>query len=378
MTIPVVDCFHAAQVVEAPPPTLRISCSSAAEIPLHADAVQRFIHAHGGASLGCDLRWLGVLQKAFGHTPWLLQANIGDEIVGALPLAFVRSLLFGRYLVGLPYLSTGGVRASDGAVASALLDRAMQLADELNVRHLELRHEAAIAHERLTGVMTSKVHMRLPLPDTAERLWAELKAKVRNQIRKAEQHPFEVCWGRQDLLPEFYDVFSRNMRDLGTPVYGRRLFREVLGSFVDEAELCVVRLEGQPVAAALLLHGAGVTEVPSASSLRAFNNTNANMLMYWHLLCRAIERGPIERGTLERGQRVFDFGRSSEDSGTCRFKRQWGAEPEPAAWQYYVRRGEMNQMRPDSGKYDRLIRVWSRLPLLATRLLGPAIVRGIP
>ena len=90
--------------------------------------------------------------------------------------------------------------------------------------------------------------------------------------------------------------------------------------------------------------------------------------MYWHLLCRAVERG----------QRTFDFGRSSEDSGTYRFKKQWGASPIPATWQYYVRHGEANQMRPDSGNYDRLIRIWQKLPVSVTRMVGPLIVRGIP
>ena len=158
------------------------------------------------------------------------------------------------------------------------------------------------------------------------------------------------------------------MRDLGTPVYGQGLFRAILQQFPDRAEFCVVRSGSQPVAAALLLHGWGVTEVPSASSLRAFNSTNANMLMYWHLLRRAIERK----------QTIFDFGRSSEESNTYRFKRQWGALPERAEWQYYVRSGSAGDMRPDNPRYQRLIRIWQRLPVALTRLLGPAIVRGIP
>lgn len=347
---------------------VRVSHIDVPQIAALAEDLRQFIRSRGVASLAYDPRWLGVLQRSLGHVPWLLQARSDEQIVGILPLGLVRSRLFGRYLVGLPYLNTGGVLAADDRAAQALLERAIQLAGELDVRHLELRHETAVEHELLSDGRTSKVHMRLPLPDSSDRLWSQLKPKVRNQVRKGEKFDFDVCWGREELLADFYDVFSRNMRDLGTPVYGRRLFREILAAFTEEAEFCVLRLQGRPVAAALLLHGEAVTEVPSASSLRGFNSSNANMLMYWHLLCRAIARHSL----------IFDFGRSSIDSGTYRFKRQWGAQPEGAAWQHYVRRGRANQMRPDSGKYDRLIRIWRRLPLPLTRLIGPQIVKGIP
>ena len=130
----------------------------------------------------------------------------------------------------------------------------------------------------------------------------------------------------------------------------------------------MVRAERVPAAAALLLHGWGITEVPSASSLRQFNPMCANMLMYWHLLERAVGRG----------QRTFDFGRSSLDSGTFRFKKQWGAVPLPANWQYFLRVGQLNQARPDNPRYGKFIRMWQRLPVWLTRLIGPPIVRGIP
>jgi FemAB-related protein (PEP-CTERM system-associated) len=187
-------------------------------------------------------------------------------------------------------------------------------------------------------------------------------------VRKGQKNGLHVVWGGQELLADFYAVFSRNMRDLGTPVYGRELFRGVLEHFPGRAEYCVVRADDQPVAAALLLHGWGVSKVPSASSLRAYNHTNANMLMYWHLLERAIGRG----------QTVFDFGRCSANSRTYHFKKQWGAEAVPAEWQYYVRSGTAADLRRENPRYDWAVRLWQRLPVVVTRLIGPRIVRGIP
>jgi FemAB-related protein (PEP-CTERM system-associated) len=312
--------------------------------------------------------WLAILEKGLKHTPYCLEATEGAETRGILPLAYVRSAFFGRFLVSLPYLDYGGPIAEDEGTARVLIDRAVELADELDVRYLELRHEWPIEHPALGHRMNSKVHLRLSLPATADALWQQLSSKVRNQIRKAMKGNLAAVWGGLELLPEFYAVFSRNMRDLGTPVFGRRLFRSVLRQFPDRAELCVVRTGKIAVGAALVLHGWGICEVPSASSLRQYKHTNANMLLYWRILERAIERR----------QRVFDFGRSSQESSTYNFKKQWGAVPHPAEWQYYLRRGHISDVRPNNPKYQRFIQIWQHLPVRLTRFIGPTIVRGIP
>jgi serine/alanine adding enzyme len=315
-----------------------------------------------------DPRWLQVLSNALGHEPLVLEATTNDRVTGILALAYVRSRIFGRFLVSLPYLNTAGVVASDDATARSLVDRAVQLADELRVRYLELRHEQPIDHPALNQQLTTKVHMRLHLPATAEKLLESFKSKLRSQIRKGEKNEFQIEFSRNELLTPFYEVFCRNMRDLGTPVYSRKLFAEIVERFPNAAEFCVVRLGSLPVAGALLIHGEGKSEVPSASSLRKYNSTNANMVMYWHMLKRSVERG----------QRIFDFGRSTRDSTTYRFKEQWGAAPQPAVWQYYVREGSVGDMRPENSRYQRLIQVWQRLPVWVTRVAGPLIVRGIP
>ncbi len=329
---------------------------------------EHYVLRSGQAPLSRHPGWLLALQGGMGHVPYCLEAREGDTIRGLLPLAYVRSLVFGRFLVSLPYLNTGGVMADDPTIATLLIDRAVQLADILKVRYLELRHEGPIAHPALTVQMTDKIHMRLPLPANSQELWNHLPSKVRNQVRKGQKVNLTIDWGDHDLLPEFYDVFSENMRDLGTPVYGMKFFVGILDQFPDRSELAIVRHGRVAVAVALLLHGWGISEVPSASSLRHYRTSNANMLLYWHLLER----------TIKRGNHIFDFGRSTQDSNTYRFKKQWGARPEPAVWQYYLRRGSADDLRPDNPKYQGLIRLWQHLPVSLTRWIGPWIVRGIP
>jgi len=344
--------------------TLHVREGGALSVPLTGTSGDLTVTKGGGF----DPRWLTVLRDGLRQIPLRIDAERQGKLVGTLPLALVQSRLFGRFLVSLPYLNSAGVLAADDDVACKLIDRAVELADEYDVRYLELRQEREIAHPALTFQRTDKVHMRLPLPDSSADVLGGLKSKVRNQVKKAGSYDLEVGWGREELLDDFYAVFSRNMRDLGTPVFGRALFASIMEQFADEAEFCVVRKDARPIAAALLIHGEDATQVPSASSLREFNKTNANMLMYRHLLERAAARG----------RPVFDFGRSSEGSGTFRFKEQWRARPHPAVWQYYLRKGTADDMRPESAKNRALIRVWRRLPVWLTRCLGPPIVRGIP
>lgn len=334
--------------------------------------------AESGACHEHDPGWLSVLRDAMGHKTLALLAreSAGGPIVGYLPLALVSSRLFGRFLVSLPYLNRAGIVATDAAAREALLAGAVELADKFHVQYLELRHHAhTLKHQSISHNRDEKQRMVLDLSGVAggpDGLWDAYSAKVRNQVRKGDKAGLSIRFGGRELIDDFYGVFSTNMRDLGTPVYPRSLFASILDAFGDTAELAVVRHVDTPVAGALLIHGrsAGVAEsqVPSASCLRSANHTNANMWMYHKMLERAAGRGASH----------FDFGRSSPDSGTYRFKRQWGAQPEPTTWQYVLRYGDVGAVRPDNPKYQRRIAAWQKLPVWVTRLVGPRIVRGIP
>jgi serine/alanine adding enzyme len=350
-------------------PAYQVWVHSATALADRLPALTSFATDRVPTALSQDPHWLPILRNGLRHDVYAVEARTADgQTCGYLPLAYVSSVLFGRFLVSLPYLNSNGVIAKSPDVQTALVDRAIALADELNVKHLELRHEEPLDHAKLNGKMTSKVHMRLKLPTTTDKLWKGLDAKVRNQVRKGEKSDLTVVWGGLDRLDDFYAVLSHNMRDLGTPVYGLPFFKSILETFPGRAELCLAYAEKQPVAAALLLHGNGITEVPTASSLREFNHTCANMLVYRHLLDRAVERK----------QAIFDFGRSTTDGPTFKFKKQWGAEACPATWQYHLRTGQMNEMRPDNPRYQKAIQLWQKLPVRVTQLIGPEIVRGIP
>ncbi|MFN3438995.1 MAG: FemAB family XrtA/PEP-CTERM system-associated protein [Acidovorax sp.] len=311
--------------------------------------------------------WQTVLHKSFGHTSHHLVAKRAGHVVGALPLVQLNSALFGNFLVSLPFLNYGGVLAQDGEVHTKLLEQAVTVARDLACSHLELRETAPSA---TWPMRTDKVSMWLPLPATKEALWAQIGSKLRAQIKKGLGQGLTFDMGGVELLDDFYRVFSTNMRDLGTPVYAKRFFEIVLKEAPGQPELVLGRdAQGRPVAGALVLRHGARMEVPWASTLRRANGLNANMALYWTMLSHACEAGCS----------AFDFGRSTVDANTHRFKKQWGASAVPLYWHYWMADGTaIPQINPGNPKYRMAIAAWKRLPVVVANRLGPYISRTLP
>lgn len=325
-----------------------------------------YVASHPAATGYHSWAWRDVIARTFGHEAFYLVARIDGRpgLAGVLPLVEIRSRLFGRTMTSLPFLNYGGIIADSEAAAEALLAFARDLAARRGCRHVELRHLAR-RFETLP-CKQHKVTMRLPL---GPGLWDRLDRKVRNQIRKAMKSDLTVERGGVDRLSEFYLVFSRNMRDLGTPVYTRRLFAEVLRAFPDRTRLVIVRLKGMPIAAGLTFRTGGLIEVPWASSINDFNSLCPNHLLYWSIIEAAMAEGCT----------MLDFGRSTPNEGTYKFKAQWGALPEPLHWEYCLLRDDViPDQSPKNPKLRLFVETWKRMPIWAANLIGPFVVRQIP
>ena len=323
-----------------------------------------FVNARADAAGYHAWNWRRVFTNAFGHEPVYLIARHGQQVAGVLPLVQIKSLLFGNSLTSLPFLNYGGVIADTAGAAETLIAAASEQAQARRCKHVELRH--VVRQFPHLPCKTHKVAMHLPLTAT---IWDDLDRKVRNQIRKAEKSGLVVERGGEELLGDFYTVFARNMRDLGTPVYSRRLFEEVLRTFPDRAQLHIVRLKDQPIAAGLTYRTASMVQLPWASSIREFNSLCANVLLYWDAIQFA----------QSTGAGVFDMGRSTPNEGTFKFKAQWGAEPVPLHWEYQLSSaGSLPNVSPANPKFQLAIALWQKLPLGVATRVGPLIVRAIP
>lgn len=320
-----------------------------------------------GSSFCHRAGWRSVMEEVLGHQTWWWVARGSEgDILGALPLVRVKSRIFGDYLVSMPFLSYGGPVGSVDA-RRALAAHAIQLADELNVDLLELRTR----HDLLDSGLTTnarKLTVVKALPETSEELWEKgLRAKVRSQVRRPLKEGMTVRFGPDQLEP-FYEVFATAMRDLGTPVLPRRFFEKLRLEFDDDVLFGVVDFKGSPVAAGCGFFGDDEFEITWAGASREYSRLAPNMLLYWGFMEECIRLGSS----------LFNFGRCSPDSGTHRFKTQWGTDEERLPWLQRSPTGLLSTPNPDSAKFRAATATWRRLPVGVANLIGPRLSRLLP
>jgi len=284
---------------------------------------------------------------------------------GIHPLVRVRSLILGDYLMSMPFLNDGGP-LGDASARRALGAAARELARGWGVDLLELR-----SREAVPGDLTEsdrKITVLLDLPDDPDVLWKDIfRSKLRSQVRKPMKEGMEIRFGSDQLDP-FYGVFARTMRDLGTPVLPKSFFDVLPDLFPDHVVFACVYREELPMAA-----GCGFTfgdefEITWAGSIREHSRKAPNMLLYWGLMERMIERG------LE----TFNFGRCSPGSGTHRFKSQWGGEDVPLPWAQWSADEKAAPPTPEGGVFKLATDLWRRLPLGVANRVGPIFSRRLP
>ena len=341
-----------------------------------APAWDAYVQLHPHATLYHLSSWRSIIQDTYNHKPYYLMAvkkepksnRLIDAITGVLPLVHLKSFLFGNQLISIPFFDMGGVIADDADTEKALINEAMRLGKRLTIDCLELRQPRPASFPGPYSTKTHKVRMLLDLPESAEALMKGFKSKLRSQIKKALKEGLKTEIGGLELLDDFYEVFLVNMRDLGSPVHPKELMESVLTANPNTSRIVVVYQKRKPLACSVVIGFADTLENPWASSLRKYSKLAPNMLLYWAMLEYACDKG----------FRYFDFGRSTPEEGTFKFKKQWGAKPVPLYW-HYVYTGEKQNDNPisENEAYAKASQIWSKLPISITRIIGPHIRKYI-
>jgi FemAB-related protein (PEP-CTERM system-associated) len=311
------------------------------------------------------IRWRTVIERVFGHEcVYLAARDRAGKLVGILPLVRVRSMVFGHYLVSMPFVNYGGPIGTDSAVR-ALVEKAVAVARRDRVKLLEMRSSVEI--DTRLHASHRKITVILDLPQAPEALFNRFSAKLRSQIRRPQKEGVTVSFGREQLEP-FFSVFARHMRDLGTPTQSLAFFREIANQFPDDCWIACAYLAGQPVAGGLGFRFGDEFEITWASSLREYNRQAPNMLIYWAFMERAIAEGVTR----------FNFGRCTRGAGTHRFKMQWGGREEQLWWYGLAASDGVTTPSAKDGPFRWGPRIWRRLPASLATKVGPSIVRCIP
>ncbi len=308
--------------------------------------------------------WSEVIERAFGHKTHFLFAEADGRIQGVLPLGHVRSLLFGNALISNPFCVYGGIAAETEAAAVALQQAAQDLATRLGVDYLEFRNRQARnpGWDRKDLYVTFRKEMD---PDPEVNMLA-IPRKQRAMVRKGIKAGLvsEIDAG----IDRLYDAYSQSVHNLGTPVFSKRYFQILQEVFGKDCEILTITHEGNLISSVMSFYFRDEVLPYYGGGTAGARRVQGNDFMYWELM----------RRSCERGLKWFDYGRSKEGTGSYSFKKNWGFEPEPLHYEYWlVKADAMPNVSPTNPKYRMFIDAWKRLPLPVTRMVGPWIARNL-
>lgn len=333
--------------------------------PEDASRWDDYVLAHEGATFCHRFGWSRVLKEAFGHRPRFLVAEEAGSLAGVLPLAEVKSRLFGHSLCSLPFCVYGGIVADTPVAGQALRERACSLAEQLGVDALELRSTRP-SDSGWPGKDLYYTFRKVLDTDHDANLKA-IPNRQRAMIRKGVASGLESEETRD--TGRLYRVYAESVRNLGTPVFSRRYLDSLQREFGDDCRILMIREGDEDVAGVMSFYHRGeVLPYYGGSVARARYIKGCNHFMYWELMRRSVDEGVLG----------FDFGRSKKETGPFSFKKNWGFTPEPLPYEYYlVKSGEVPNLSPSNPKYDLLIRTWQRLPLPVANRIGPLVAGSL-
>lgn len=334
-----------------------------------SESWDQYVRSHPEGTVFHLMAWKRMIESSFGHEPRYLLAEEPKtkEIAGVLPLFFVCSKIFGRMLISTPQAAYGGILASSTEARDALLDQARQLARDAQVEFLELRNFQNPIDDPSLPRKDLYVTFRQELWHDPEKNNLAIPRKTRAEIREGIRRGLEFNVN-QIGIDEFYGIYSRSVRDLGTPVFSKSLFTNGMREFGSDCKIFSVHWKGSLVSAVWTLFYQGEVVPYYGGSIKKYNGLAVNSFMYWMLI----------RYGCEQGYRVFDFGRSKKGTGSFNFKKRWGMRMSDLAYQYVlVRSQSMPDTSPLNPKFSLGIRVWQRLPLFVTNALGPQIAKHL-
>lgn len=324
----------------------------------------QFVMSHPDATFFHRSGWKTVIEKAFGHKTWFLYAEQNGELQGILPLAEVKSLLFGHSLSALPFCVYGGVVAKNDLTREQLELAAQKLAEQLKVDYLEFRNVQSVHADWPRKDLY--VTFRKEIDPDVERNMLAIPRKQRAMVRKGIK--YGLVSEIDQSIDRFFHAYSNSVHRLGTPVFAKKYFRLLKDIFAEDCELLTIVKDGKTISSVMSFYFRNEVLPYYGGGTEEARQFAANDFMYWELM----------RSSCEKGLKVFDFGRSKQNSGSYSFKVNWGFEPQPLHYEYrLIHSSTIPDHNPSNPKYQFFIKAWQKIPLTIANLIGPHIVKNL-
>ncbi len=335
--------------------------------PQDAVSWDAFVDAHPHGTPLHLLAWKKSIESTFHYQPRYLLAVDSEKIRAVLPLFLISNPIMGRVLLSSPFAMYGGVLADSPETLAAVREYVVGLAEREQVQYVELRNrfpEQCLGFERISRYVTFTQDTVI---SDAEELAAALPKKLRNMVRKSLKFSYTTRISTD--LSAFYKLLALNYRRLGTPVFPRHFFASLLKNFGPLLDLREVLLDGKVAAASLNFLYRSEMHTYYAASDQTLLQAAPNNFMYFDYLLWAARNGFTR----------FDFGRSKVNTGTFEFKRHWLTQMRELPYEILlVKRKDLPNFSPKNPKFNLALKIWRRLPMPVTRVLGPTLVQLFP
>jgi FemAB-related protein (PEP-CTERM system-associated) len=313
-----------------------------------------FLNKSDGATIYHTPEWKRFLEKTFGYkSEYLFANNESEDIIGFLPLFYIKSKLTGNKLCSVPFSHICDPIGTKDA-SRYLLEEAINLFQKSNLNFLEIR--GTINDERFMNLNSFSTYI-LELSPKPDDVWSKLnKGSVRWAIKKARNAGVTVETTR-DIgdLKEFYEINALTKKDLGVPCHPWKFFKNMFDILGTRASLYTAKFNGEIIGGGIMidfkdrvLYGYGASN-PNYLNLHPYNS----------FIWKSIEDSCV------KGYNIYDFGRTSySNTGLIDFKRRWGTVETKLYYNYYPMKSNLLSENRESTKYKLASRVIEKMPLL--------------
>lgn len=246
-----------------------------------------------------------LLSNIFNYKQVYYQILSNENVIGYL----IGCEINNRF-VSVPHFSYGG----------PISTQSVNIRMEKVINKFEIRSFQKLAD----NFSVKKIATYICLEKTAEEQLKKFKYNIRRQIKIAKSE-LVIKSGNENLLDDFFLVYSQNMRRLGSPPQPKHFFNEFLTNYeFGESLLFCAYYNGICVGGSFYLSYKEIAEICWSATDWEYSKYFVPYLLHWKLIKFAIEQNV----------KVFSFGRSSENSGTLQFKRHWKPEEKKIYYNY--------------------------------------------
>ncbi len=265
----------------------------------------------------------------------------------------------GNSLVSLPHFSYGALFVRNGDE-----DPNRNIVSCLHKLHLEKRFNGFEYRYPLLNQdeKALKVVSWLKLRSNPTEQLQIFSANLRHKINKAGRNGLTVERGGVDLLDDFYKVYSRHIRSIGSGALPRRFFEIMLAEY-DNAwvGIFLVKYKGEVIGGAFNNAYQGFYENGWFATLKPWQRLYPSYLLHSEMIAHAIELGC----------HTYSFGQSTSGSGVHRFKQQWKTYDVALRWIIHP------QPKVSLRRYDWIRKIWKYLPYPLGNKFGNYIAKWV-